>query len=253
MEYLLAAVFLPIFPFSIVFNALFARIENYALRMLLLVTWPAAGIYLVSQLGGKPPQWIIYWAAFTALLYAFRSLVMRELNRWTAYIATSIWALLWLDFLPQSESSSPWVIALALAVPLVLMPWISGQIKKRFGGAYAGTVNSLAITVPRLSILLVFIILAAIATPVFPGFFALLGMVNNLLPVNPLVAVGILLVWLLWTWSGIRVIQGLIVGPGNDSYSETGTDDINPALLVVVTLPLIAYVIVGLSLSGELL
>ena len=249
MEYLLAGLFLPLFPLTAGFNALFTRIRDYRLRMLLMLAWPAAGVSLVMLLGGNPPGWLVYWAAFTALLYAFRSLVIRELGLWTAYMATSCWALLWLVFPQHTGGAIPWLMALTLLLPLVLIPWLTEWLKERFGGAYAGTVNGLAINLPRISSLLVFTLLAAIATPLFPGFFVLLGMVNSLLPVIPLVALGVLLVWLLWTWSGVRILQGFIVGPRRDQ----GENDINLAVLSLFLLSLLAYIVIGLSLSGEVL
>ena len=249
MEYLLAAIFLPLFPLSILFNVLFARTGSNWLRILLITVWPVTGVYIIVLLGENPPQWIVVWAALTALLYAFRSLVMRELNRWTAYMATSSWALLWLVFLPQSESSAQWLIATALVTPLIFMVWLTGRFEKRFGGVYTGLINGLAINTPRMATLLVFVVLAVIATPLFPGFFALLGMVNKLLPVIPLVAIGVLMVWFLWTWSGIRILQGLMVGPA----SEDCFTDIGFSALVSVMLILIAYVVAGLTLSGGLL
>jgi hypothetical protein len=249
MGYLLIAFFLPLFPFSIAYNALFVRIRDYRVAMLIMIVWPASGIYMALKLGGNPPEWVAYWAAFTAVLYAFRSLVMRDLRIWTAYMATSVWALLWLVFPQQSGSLTPWLITLMLALPMALMPLVTGWITHCFGGAYAGSVNGLAMNVPRISLLLVFAVMAVIATPIFPGFFVLLGMVNKLLPAIPFVALGILLVWMLWTWSGVRILQGFLVGPRRDQQ-ET---DINLSMLSVIVMPLLVYIIAGLLLSGELL
>lgn len=249
MTYLLAAIFLPLFPFSIVINALLSSTRNPWLRTLLMVAWPATGIYLVMAFGATPPQWIMYWAAATAVLYAFRSLDLRDLNQWSSFIATSAWALLWLLFMPTSESAVIWPLVIGLALPLVFLPGLASLVGRRFGGAYAGLVNGLAINLPRLALLLVLLVLAITATPIFPGFFVLLGMINRLLPVVPLLAVGILLVWLLWTWSGMRILQGLIVG----QQRHSDVVDISRVLLSAVLLSMLVFVFAGLLLSGEML
>jgi hypothetical protein len=249
MEYLLAAIFLPLFPFSIVVNALLAHIRNPWMRIFLMLTWPATGVYLVMVFGATPPEWILYWAAATAVLYAFRSLDLRDLNQWSSFIATSAWALLWLLFMPAAELTMTWLLVIGLALPLVFLPWLTNIIGGKFGGAYAGLVNGLAINLPRLAILLVMLVLAITATPLFPGFFILLGLINRLLPVVPLIAIGVLLVWLLWTWSGMRILQGFIVG----QQKESEVMDISRPLLVAVLMPLMVYIIAGLALSGEML
>lgn len=249
MEYLLASLFLPLFPQSMIFNLLFSRLEKTAFQLVLLVVWPAAGIFLVSQIGDSPPHWLVYWAASTAFLYAFRSLVMRELNRWTAYIATSLWSLLWVLFLPELSDMSAWPVLFALEVPLVLLLLVSYLIKQRFGGVYAGAVHSLANTVPRLSLLLVVTILAVISTPLFPGFFALLGMLNKTLSVVPVIAAIVLITWFVWSWSGFRMIQGLIVGPGQVEQKA----DIETSVLAGLLLSLSIYVMLGFGIAGGLL
>ena len=92
----------------------------------------------------------------------------------------------------------------------------------------AGVGGGLAATVPRLSGLLTLAILAAVATPLVPGFFVLLATTLHALPVVPGVALLILSVWLLWAWSGVRILRGFIVGPacgapGRDlEYAATG-------------------------------
>jgi hypothetical protein len=249
MEYLLAAIFLPLFPFSVLVNVLLASIRNPWLRILLMMVWPVTGVNLILLLGATPPQWILYWAAATAVLYAFRSLDLRDLNQWSSFIATSAWSLLWLLFLPSAGLTMTWPLVIGLALPLVFLPWLSSIIGGKFGGAYAGLVNGLAINLPRLTILLVLLVLAITATPLFPGFFVLLGMINRLLPAVPLIAVAVLLVWLFWTWSGMRILQGFIVG----KQKQTEVIDISRPLLAAAILPMIIFVIAGLVLSGEML
>ncbi len=212
MSLLPVALFLPLFPFSMLFNRLFARVENTGLRIGLMIGWPSIGLGLLAALGETPPEWIAYWSVATALLYAFRALALRDLALWLGHLATSVWALLWLPAV-FADTGAVGVMTLAVfGLPLVLLLWLTGQLERHFGAAYAGAPGGLATSLPRLSALLVLLMLAVIGTPLFPGFFALLGIVNGLLPAMPVGALGVLVLWMLWAWAGMRMLQGLIVG-----------------------------------------
>ena len=82
-----------------------------------------------------------------------------------------------------------------------------------FGAAYLGLYGGLAQSIPRYTAVLVVVVLAIIATPLFPTFFTMLSMIVRVLPATPLVAIGVGIVWLLWSWAGARLLQGLITGP----------------------------------------
>ena len=99
--------------------------------------------------------------------------------------------------------------ALWFSLPLVGATLITGSLESRFGAAYVGLNMALASTLPRLSGIWVLTILAAIATPVFPGFFV---MINLLTAATPGQAMAVLVIWLLWSWAAARLIQGMIVG-----------------------------------------
>jgi len=212
MSLLPVALFLPLFPFSMLFNSLFARVDNTGLRVALMIGWPSAGLVLLAALGDTPPTWIAYWSVATALLYGFRALALRDLALWLGHLATSIWALLWLPAV-FGDTGAAGVMTLAVfGLPLALLLWLTGHLDRHYGAAYAGALSGLATSLPRLSGLLVLLVLAVIGTPLFPGFFALLGFVNALLPTMPVSALGVLVLWLLWAWAGMRMLQGLIVG-----------------------------------------
>lgn len=211
------ALLLPLYPFSMLFNRLFARVDATWARVLLLAAWPTAGIALLAVQEVTPPPWIAYWAAFTALLYAFRSLALRDLGVWIAHLATSAWSLLWLVPVLYPGHPAPMLQLLAFGIPLLVLAWLAGALRTRFGAAYAGAPGGLAGSLPRLAGLLVLGLLAAIGTPLFPAFFAMLGMINHAMPHLPWLALALLLVWMLWAWSGMRMLQGLVVGPAPQS------------------------------------
>lgn len=245
---LIVAIFLPLFPFSMLFNGLFGRLRSTTLRILLLLAWPSAGLALLHGLAVTPPAWLHHWAVLTALLYAFRALALRDLSLWLGHVATSAWALLWLPALSAAPGDSLALQVAAFSLPLALLAWLTGRLEKTYGAAFAGPLAGLASGSPRLSGVLVLTVLAVIGTPMFPAFFALLGMVNELLQRMPMSAVGVVLVWMLWAWAGMRILQGLIVGPATDERRA----DLDPAHSGVLGITLLTFAIGGLWLSGSL-
>lgn len=238
---LLLAFFLPLFPFSIAFNVLYARLSHSGVRLVLLLLWPMIGIGLYRSLAPEIPAWVLPWAVATALLYAFRLVAMREVGRWTGFLATSVWACLWPaavyagDQLPLS--------VLAFGVPLAILALLVAGLEQRFGAAFTGLYGGLALTVPRLSGVLVVAILAATATPLFPGFFV---MIDILVGSDPRLAIALVALWGLWSWAGARLMHGLIVGPEHAQAVE----DISLFDTWLATFVFIALVVVGVYQLG---
>ena len=92
--YFFAALFLPLFPISMVFNQGFARLRDPWLRAFMLLIWPQIGVWIIGQAEGPIPDWFVVWALLTSGLYAFRALALREVGLWIGFLATSAWALL---------------------------------------------------------------------------------------------------------------------------------------------------------------
>ena len=208
--FLLAGLFLPLFPLSMVFNALLVGLPSRWLRALLILVWPQWGVLWVRSLEGVTPDWIPVLAVFTAALYALRLPAMRDVIRWLGLLATSLWALLWLAVEhPRLGAEHLHLYTLWFSLPLVGVALITGSLESRFGAAYAGLNMALASSLPRLSGVWVLPILAATATPLFPGFFV---MINLLAAATPAKAIAVMVIWLLWSWAAARLIQGMIVG-----------------------------------------
>lgn len=243
--------FLPLFPFSMILNSVFARVDNVAFRVIMLLAWPLIGLAMVDRLEpameGDTRDWLLLWALLTSALYALRLLVLRELNRWTGFLATSLWALLWVPVSRGDGLEQLQLDAVGFSAPLVLLVVIAVLLTQRFGAAYTGLYNGIADCLPRLSAILVMSVLAATGTPLFPSFFSMLSF---LILASPLMATGLLLIWLLWSWAGARMLQGFIVGE-----PEHGVEvrDIGTALGWLLVIALVAILVVGVSLTGEML
>ncbi|MGM0671609.1 hypothetical protein [Thioalkalivibrio sp.] len=207
----LAAFFLPLFPASVVFNRLAAASDHLAVRLALFVIWPQIGVLLILW-GDLPmdPGLIAAWALLSAVLYAFRMLTVREVGRWSAMLASSAWPLAWLYALQTPDAPDLVAFTLALTAAPVLMLLVRATLASRLEAAYTGLHGGLARDLPRLSGVIVVTTLAAMALPLFPGFFALLTVMSG---ATLWMAVGILLIWLLWSWAGVRLLEGTVFGP----------------------------------------
>jgi hypothetical protein len=211
---LLIGIFLPLFPFSMAFNAVLARVTQPLLRSGLLLAWPLVGLWALSTQTAEVPSWLLVWALMTSLLYAFRLLAMREIGRWTGFLATSAWALLWLPSYAGVSPSQLWTFAAGFGLPLVFLTLLAQVLEQHFGAAYTGLYGGLARRMPRFSGVLVISVLAATATPIFPAFFAML---HTLIVSQPAPAIVLAGIWLIWSWAAARLLQGLIVGPAEPS------------------------------------
>lgn len=246
---LLAGIFLPLFPMSMVFNALLDNINQCWLRVVLFITWPLIGLFILFSSQVNLPNWLLPLALFTSTLYALRMLTLREVNQWSGFLATSLWSLLWLAALQQTTASLLYAFAISMSTPLVLLVLLSAGLEQRFGAAYTGLYGGLARTIPRFAGILVTVVMAAIATPLFPTFFIILDMIVATVSVTPAAAITLLLILLLWSWAGARLIQGLIVGRANDATIA----DLTITTLSFYSLVLLVLAVAGVYLSGVIL
>jgi hypothetical protein len=240
---ILAAFFLPLFPASVVFNRLAAATRNLSARLALFVLWPQIGIFLLLWGDLEPGSVVAAWATLSALLYAFRMLTAREVGRWSAMLASSAWPLAWL-LAAQSPSAADLVtFTLALTTAPALMLLVREALVSRLGAAYTGLHGGLARDLPRLSGVIVVATLAAMALPVFPGFFALLAVLSG---TTLGMAMGMLLTWLLWSWAGARLLQGTVFGPRSGPVAA----DLPLLATWAVALLIVGVVAAGLVWTG---
>jgi len=246
---LLVGIFLPLFPMSMVFNAILDNIKHSGLRALLFIAWPLVGLFILLNTNVIMPDWLLPLVLFTSALYALRMLSLREVNQWNGFLATSLWSLLWLPMMQDTQAQLLYSYAISLSVPLVLLVLLSAGLEQRYGAAYTGLYGGLARTIPRFAGVLVTVVVAAIATPVFPSFFIMLDMVVETISTTPLAAMVLLLIWLLWSWAGARLIQGLIVGRASDVKIA----DMDITSIGLYSMVLLALAVGGIYLSGVIL
>jgi len=247
IAWVIAALFLPLFPLSMGFVLLLNKIPSSTARALLLLVWPQASLLILHGADFSVPGWLQAWAVSTALLYAFRALVLRDVGLWIAFMAVSCWSLGWLMFSPHNSLSVS-LYLLGFSLPLALMAVLHGELLGRFESAYAGLITGLAATLPKLAGLLGVTVLAITATPVFPGFFSLLDLLLLQIEQSVWRAMLVTVVWFLWAWSGMRLLMGLLTGEGSDRIRH----DLSYFNAAVYLLVLLALAVFGLFLARGL-
>lgn len=246
---LLAGIFLPLFPLSMVFNAVLDKITHPRLRLLLFLFWPLIGLFIVLGRDIVMPDWLMLLALSSSSLYALRLLTVREVNQWSGFLATSLWGLLWLPVMQGAPPGLLYAYAISMSVPLMLLVLLSAGLEQRYGAAYIGLYGGLARSIPRFAGVLVTVVVAAIATPLFPTFFIMLDMVVKTISATPLAAAVLMLIWLFWSWAGARLIHGLIVGRA----STVKIADMDITAIGLYSMVLLALAVGGIYLGGVIL
>ena len=248
MDYgwLIVAFFFPLFPFSMVFMKLYHKLNNPWLKNVVILVWPMIGLIVINKLQIVVSEWLLFWAVFTSFFYALRSLAIKDFGMWTGFIAVSLWSVLWT--LTNKDTTTLFFYILGFSLPLTMLVLLGTELQKRFGTMYAGLIGGIADSLPRLSRMLVIVVLAVIATPFFPGFFIMFASIKEQVIALPMLALALAVCWFFWTWSGIRLLQGLITGPSTDD----AIDDLGMSSTVIYAAILIAIVLLGLFKAGGL-
>ncbi len=244
MSYVLvAALFLPLFPFSMLLNLILNRLRWPVARFMLLLAWPQIGVAILILTDPIIHAFVVPWALATSALYALRLLTVRDLNLWAALLATSVLPLTWGLAQGGAPTENLYLFAFWFSLPPALLVLLTQPLTERFGAAYAGLPGGLSIMLPRLSAVLVVTLLAAVATPPFPGFFAMLDLLQRM---SASAAIVTLVIWLVWGWGATRLLQGFVVG----AAKPTSINDISRYSTWGYTSMLCALVVAGLYLTG---
>ena len=243
---LTAAVFLPLFPLSLLVERLLGRLDGLP-RAGLLVLWPLPGALAVGITEGAPPDWLLGFASMSALFHAWRGLGTPDARDWLGLLALSAWPLLWAA---TQTAETAVVQALALGLPLAGLSLVLDTVERRFGAAHAALDLRLAAVAPRLAGLVVVAVLAATATPLSPAFFAMLSLVGAQVGEFALASPIMLAVWLLWSWSGARILLALVPGPAG--HAPRG-QDLTPAGAWPAHLAFVLLAVLGVFVGGRLL
>lgn len=244
MSLVLVALFLPLFPLSAVQNLMLFRVRAPLARATLLLALPQLGVTLLYVWQPEIPGFVVTWALLSAAYYALRLLTVRDLGLWAGLISSSALALTWGLAARGADATELRLFAFWFSLPTALLVSLTRPLAQRLGAAYAGLHAGLAQAQPRLASVMTVVVMSTVATPPFPGFFALLDLLRGL---SSTVALGVLGVWLIWGWAAIRVLQGFLAGHGH----QIAGADLGRSSTLAYTAALGAFVAVGLLLTGD--
>lgn len=242
----LVALFLPLFPLSAVLNLMLAWLRAPLARAVLLLLWPQLGVTLLNTLQPEIPIWIAPWALLTAAVYALRLLTVRDLGLWAGLLASSALALSWGLAARGADAMELRLFVFWFSLPSALLVLLSRALARRLGAAYAGLFAGLTERQPRLAVILTLVVLSAVATPPFPGFFALLDLLRG---IHSALAVGVLVVWLIWGWAATRILQGFIAGSGREIVAaDLGHGGLSAYVAALAVFAIIGFLLIGAGL-----
>lgn len=240
---LVVALFLPLFPFSMLPNLILSRVRWPVARFVLLLAWPQIGVAVLILTDPKIPAFVVPWALASSALYALRLLTVRDLGLWAGFLAASVLPLTWGLAQSGAPTENLYLFAFWFSLPAALLALLTKPLIDRFGAAYSGLPGGLSAMLPRLSAVLVVTLLAAVATPPFPSFFAMLDLLRRM---SPSADLAILVIWLVWGWGATRLLQGFVVG----AAEPASINDIGRRSTWGYTSVLCVLVIAGLYLTG---
>lgn len=240
---IVAALFLPLFPLSIVFNVLLGRLRHPVARFAFLLLWPQIGVAAVQLSGIVAPQAFLFWALGSSGLYALRLLTISDLGAYAGFLACSSLALTWSLATGGASFVDIGLFAFWFSLPAAMLAGFTGPLTRRFGGAHARLDPGLGQSMPRLSVVLALVVLSAIGTAPSPAFFALWMLLRGLDAAGIAVVLG---VWLIWGWGAARLLQGFVFG----TPSEVGISDIGRVTASALWVALAVFTVSGIYLAG---
>lgn len=233
---LTAGLFLPLYPFSILPNLLLQGQVNGTgapgpawrrgpgFKAAVLLGFPILGVGLVglATAASAPPEPLMLnlfgvWGGLTSVIYAFRLLSAKDGEIWISHLYSSTLALIWIGI---AIGLNPLLPAIGLSVSLLPLVVLLDQLTRRFGIARCGLYPGLGLSMPLFAYLFIAAVLAAIAVPFSPSFFAITALAFGGVAANAaLYLVPIGLSWVLWTWAGVNLLQGIIWGVPRDDLT----------------------------------
>jgi hypothetical protein len=225
---LVAALFLPLYPLSALPNALLqGQVQGGeppaghwrrgpGFKAALMLVFPLIGIGLIELATAQTPEdsgWPIVfavWGGMTSVLYAFRLLSTKDGAIWVSHLFSSALALIWIGV---AYGVSPILPAIGLAISPLPLVFLLDHLNRRFGVARSGLYPGLCCRLPRLAHLFTVAVLTAVAVPFSPSFFAIAALAFGGVAANAIVVLlPICVSWLLWTWAGVNLLNGIVWG-----------------------------------------
>ena len=145
---LVVALFLPLFPFSMLPNLILSRLRWPVARFVLLLAWPQIGVAALILTDPKIPAFVVPWALASSALYALRLLTVRDLGLWAGFLAASVLPLTWGLAQSGAPTENLYLFAFWFSLPTALLALLTKPLIDRFGAAYSGLPGGLSAMLP---------------------------------------------------------------------------------------------------------
>jgi NADH-quinone oxidoreductase subunit M len=235
------AALLPLFPLQGAFVGSLSRLPG-ALPAFVAVVFPCLGWHGLATLADTaalPGKGLLALALVGALYEALRAFAQFHVSRMIASITALLLSLVWWQIAatgaPAPETLA-YLCAVTLAASGVLMA--GHLLEARYGVLDLDTLRGLATPMPRLSLLVALLLMAAMGLPlfgIFPTFLAMIVAASSSMPYS---LAAVLAIWLAASLLLMKLLQRLLFGhPKPDMpYGDLTWAELAPLALVLALL-----------------
>ncbi len=239
---LLAAVCLPLFPFHGLYTAALTRAPRI-ISVPIVVLLPVMGVYLMPNIPTELLPAIGTLAAFGALWGSLKALMQDQVLHLLSYAGLALYSILWWHLAQAGKLTHPTVLytwASTLAIGGLVLSW--DRIRVRHGDLDLNRIGGLLKPMPRFSICMALLVMAAVGLPPFGLFFGYLGI---LLSPSTGTSFGfgqlaIIVAWFAASWYLFKLMQRLLFGTHREDLIY---EDLRPAEIAAFAIVILLLVV----------
>jgi NADH:ubiquinone oxidoreductase subunit 5 (subunit L)/multisubunit Na+/H+ antiporter MnhA subunit len=245
---LVAGLFLPLFPFHVVYVTALTRAPR-GLTVALSILLPALGVggaaVLIPKLPPPALSAVGVLAAVGAVWGSIKALVQVRVSRLLAHAGLALYSVLWWH-LAQVGKLTPHSMVYASAVTLALGGLTLGwdRVRVRHGDLDLNQIGGLFKPMPRFALCMALLVMAVAGLPPFAQFFGYLAMLLG--PSTKLSAglVAVIAAWFAASWYMFGLMRRLLFGPHRTDlrYEDLGPAEIGAFVVVIALLILLGSV-----------
>ena len=237
-------VLIPLFPVNQAFVVSVTRLPH-TLSPFLAMALPIVGLIalfpILSVLSQSVQMALSIVAIVSGLYGSIKALVQEEMPEVLSYAFVAQLSVPWYAMAGSSDhldGIQRYMIAYALIATGLLLS--AAVIHRRCGTTYVRQVSGLAQAMPRLGVLTVLLITAAIGLPSFPLFSEFVYMLSGTTPVFAWTTVGILTIWLFASWYFPRLMDLILFGPLRAPCTVNDLNRVEVAAFVLILCTLVS-------------
>ena len=243
---LFAALLMPLFPFHGVYVAALTR-GSKTLRVVLSILMPAISVCALSALLPVLPSEILpsvsVLAACGALYGSVKALVQVSVPPLLAYCGLALYSILWWH-IASAGSITPQAALFAASASLAMcglfLAW--DRIRVRYGDLGIRQIGGLFRPMPRLSLCIAILVMAAVGLPPYGLFFGFLGILMGPSTTISFSLVIVFCTWFVASWYLFQLMRRLLFGPHRTDFRY---DDLRPAELAAFVIVIVPLVFLG--------